>query len=344
MAATALHLMIPGLLDTWLDESGLNVHQRPDAPALEWLLAHADVDAVPASADAILFKLFGLDIPEDADLPVAAVTRLVDGGEADTGWWLRADPVHLRADQQGVFLVDACALAIEPAEVQALAAAFNHTFREDGLQLEALHPERWYLQLAADPGIRSYPLACVAGRDIRALLPYGTAKQLWHTRLTEIQMLFHTHPVNRIREEKGLPLLSGLWLWGGGVCPNHIHAPVSGVYAHDPLACGLARLVKMDINPVPDSAADWLSASDNNERDSLVVLEHTRRDPVEGDLDVWAAHIADLEQHWFVPCRQWVRSGALGTLRLYPGNGRCYTLTSAARWRFWRKRRSLLAY
>ena len=40
------------------------------------------------------------------------------------------------------------------------------------------------------------------GRDINALLPQGSAARRWRTLMTEVQMLFHAHPVNRAREEQ----------------------------------------------------------------------------------------------------------------------------------------------
>ncbi len=340
MAAT-LHLVVPGLLGPWpLEDRADPAFPRPVAPALEWLLARASVGPAPASADAALFRLFGLPAPEDADLPVAAVARLADGAEADDGWWLRADPVHLRPDLHGVFLVDARALAIEAAEARALVDAFNQTFADDGLQLDALRPDRWYLRLPADPGVRTHPLESVIGRDIKSLLPHGPAKRRWHALLTEAQMLLHAHPVNRAREDRNRPPINGIWLWGGGVRPVGARSPAVGLYANDPLTRGLARLAGSAISPVPEHADDWLDAG-GGESESLVVLETTRHDVADGDIATWAEHIAELDHDWFDRCRRWLKTGRLAALHLYPGNGRTYTVTGAARWRFWQRPRPL---
>jgi hypothetical protein len=341
--ATTLHLVIPGLLETGRFEPADPAFPAPAAPALGWLLARADVRAVPATSDGVLFHLFGLPVSDASDLPVAAVTRLADGGEAEDGWWLRADPVHLRPDLRGVYLVDARILAIEPAEARALVEAFNQTFAADELWLDAPRPDRWYLRLPADPGLRSHPLIDAIGRDINPLLPYGPNVRRWHALLTEAQMLFHGHAVNREREQRGQPMINGLWLWGGGRCPTGARAPAAGLYASDPLARGLARLAHVAVAPVPEHAGDWLDAS-AGESDSLVVLEATRHDAADGDSASWAEHVAELEYAWFTFCRRWLQTGKLVTLRLYPGNGRVYTLTGAARWRFWRRARPLPAY
>lgn len=352
-AAMALHLVIPGLLGPWSASQLAQIqYLQPAAPALQWLLARAEVhdghysgnlSRERGNADETLFQLFGLPIAEQADLPVAAIARLADGGVRTSDWWLRADPVHLRPDLHGVLLADARVLAIEPAEVAALVASFHQTFAEDGLFLEALRPDRWYLRLPADPGLRTYPLASVIGQDINAWMPYGAAGRRWNALLTEIQMLFHHHPVNRVREERNQPLINSVWFWGGGRCPENARAPAVGLYAHDPLTRGLAQLANAAIALVPEHAEDWRDAA-HGESSSLVVLETTRFDPADSEPTDWIAHIADLERAWFAPCRQWLQTGQLAELHLYPGNGRSYQIAGSARWRFWRRPRPLFYF
>ena len=335
--ATVLHLIVPGLLGPWPAEDRADPgFPRPAAPALEWLLARAAVRAAPASADAALLQMFGLAESPNTGLPVAAITRLADGGDPDDGWWLRADPVHLRPDLHGVYLVDARILDIRPAEAEALAEALNQTFAGDGLRIDALRPDRWYLRLPADPGLRTRPLLDAIGHDIGPLLPGGPDKRRWHTLLTEAQMLLHAHPVNRAREERDRPPINGLWLWGGGVCPRDARSPAAGLYANDPLARGLARLANTAVAPVPEYAGDWLDAA-GGEPDGLVVLDTTRHDAVDGDPIAWAEHVAELDRRWFGLCRRRLQTGGLAALHLHAGNGRTYAVTGAARWRFWRR-------
>ena len=49
--------------------------------------------------------------------------------------------------------------------------------------------------------------------------------------------------------------------------------------------------------------------------------------------------INDLERNWFAPCQRRLTSGQISALHLYGGQGRRYSLTGAARWRFWRRSR-----
>ena len=329
-----LHLVISGLLGPWPADLTL---PRPVVPALEWLLARAEIAEVPSSIEALLFQQFGLLVADEDDLPIAAVTALADGCEPGDGWWLRADPVHLRPDVQGVLLVDARALAIEPVEAAALAAAFDQTFAEDGLQLRVPCPERWYLRLLEYPGLRTYSLHDAIGRDINPLLPQGPNKRRWHTLLTEAQMLFHAHPVNRARDERRQPMINGLWLWGGGSLPEGAQAPAAQLYADDPLTRGLARLANVPVRSVPENADEWQEHA--HHADSLIVLDSTRYDRADSDPLAWVDHLAELERNWFAPCQRRLKSGQISALHLYGGQGRRYSLTGAARWRFWRRSR-----
>jgi len=134
--------------------------------------------------------------------------------------------------------------------------------------------------------LRTHALESVIGRDIKPLLP--SAKRRWHALLTEVQMLLHTHPINRARENRNQPLLNGVWFWGGGVCPTSARSPATTLYAGDPLTRGLARLANAAVAPVPERASDWLEAA-GEESDGLVVLDATRYDAIDGDFATWAA-------------------------------------------------------
>lgn len=341
---TTLTLVVPGLPGPGPADQP-RVGGPPPAPALTWLLARAERRPAPLELEPLLLAYAKLPSPADADLPVAAFTRLADGGgPEEIGWWLRADPVYLRPDLRGVFLTDARRLAITTEEAAALTAAFNRQFVDQAVQLAAYHPERWYLQLPAAPGLRTWPLAQAVGRDVRDLLPFGPDKGRWHALLTETQMLFYAHPVNQARAQRRQPLINSLWLWGGGELPParaEAGPPAELWWADEPLARGLAHWAGRPARPVPAHADAWRAAAVADHgaatQSHLVLLDLTRHDPADDEPLVWAEHVAQLERDWFAPCRRLLRSGQLQNLILDPGDGWRYALTSAARWRFWRR-------
>ena len=97
----------------------------------------------------------------------------------------------------------------------------------------------------------------------------------------------------------------------------------------------------MAVSPVPENASDWWEAS-THETDSLVVLNLARYDRIDGDVEVWADHVALLERDWFKPCQRMLQTGELAALHLYGGQSCWHSLTRAARWRFWRRNRSVV--
>ena len=84
------------------------------------------------------------EVEKQLNWPVAALTALIDGQPAASGFWMRADPVHLQLQRSRSLLLAAPALAITVAEAAALAETLNTHFAADGIVLNAAQPTRWY--------------------------------------------------------------------------------------------------------------------------------------------------------------------------------------------------------
>lgn len=339
---SSLGLLLPGLLGPWPQarETGFPL---PETPALNRLLARAESVSLPVTGfEAELCERFGLRA-HDTDLPIGALCRLADGGEPDDHYWLRADPVNLHADLRQVVLHDARHLAIDKAEAAGLCESFNHTFGADGLRLEAPRPERWYLRCDRAPTLRTASLIRAAGRDINPLLPTGADARRWNALLTEVQMLFHDHPVNQTREAAGRPLINGLWVWGGGRLPARLDPPGIGFYDNGTLGRGLARHAGLAVQPLPADATDWLEAR-GDETDSLLVFESLRWLVADADPFDWQARLDRLERDWFAPLLAVLRRGRVRQLELHPGDGRVLRVDRRGLRRFWRRPQPLSSW
>lgn len=321
-----LDLLVPGLLPP---ASELRL------PHLERWLARADVahDAA-ATAEAWLSKRFGLH-----GVPVAPVTLAVDEAP-QPGQWLRADPVYARVERDSLVLHHAAVLAIEPEEARALVESLRELFEPDGIEFRVPRPNRWYARVPAGELPETTPLAEAIGRDVFRRLPRGEGRINWPSAVTEIQMLFATHPVNLAREAVRKPPINAVWFWGGGVLPRDLTSPFQRVYAEEPFASGLAHLAAAEWADPPQRVQSVEGAGD-----MLVVLDEAARCLDEGNLPGWESSARRLDNEWFAGLGTAI--GRFGQVRIVlPAGGRVLvaTLTASSRWRLFRARRPLGAH
>lgn len=292
-------LFLPGLEE-------LAAADAPRLPALELLLARARAHpASESSCWAALARAAGGDLDR---WPVGPVSALAELG-AVTDDCLRVAPLGMDAEQQGVFRLRAAALAIDPEEADALAAAFNATFRSDGLRLVTPLPARWYLLRAAGGATapwRGFPGPTLAG-GARPAPPEPALRRL----LSEVELLFFAHPVNEARRDEGRPLIAGLHPWGGGRLEAQPADGGPAGVAGEPYLAGLQRLGVAE----PDDMI-WPLAPE------MLVLPALER----------------LEAEVLEPLARGLRHGRPGRLRIVTDRCR-YELATTDLWCFWRRPR-----
>jgi hypothetical protein len=153
-----------------------------------------------------------LALPADAAL--AACAALAD---AAPGSMWRVDPVHLHVGRDHLVLTDPALLALSAEDAQALAEAIARLHVDEGFALEVRGATRWYLR-EVDPArclrLHTRPLSGAIGRNIDAWQPTGEDARRWRRLVNEVQMTWHTHPVNAAREAAGLPTVNSLWIEG----------------------------------------------------------------------------------------------------------------------------------
>jgi hypothetical protein len=337
VAATVdqLVLLIPGLAGPVADRPVSDyIEIRP--AGLDRLLSRSMEEAVPyRGMEAALCHQFGISAV--ADLPVAPLSYLADSGQAPGRYLLRADPVHLRADQSRLRLFEAHSFFITRDEADALVASINAFSAVQDWQLSAPHPQRWYLSLPNAPDLHTTPPMQAAGQDIDALLPRGREAGHWAAVLNELQMLLHEHPVNRAREQRGEPVINSLWLWGGGVLPLSVQAQVDAVYADDALALGLARHAGIKGHAVPEYLGDLVS--DEAGRQRLLVLDGLAWPAHYNDIEGWLVRLEQLERTWFMPLLIALNSGRIGTLTIETCNGHRFSTDRKRQRAFWKRMR-----
>ncbi|BBP04177.1 hypothetical protein TPL01_27360 [Sulfuriferula plumbiphila] len=305
-------------------------------PALQTLLARADRTTAPAEGglDGWLCRAFGVD--KQQDWPIAPVTLLADGGEPGKDYWLRADPVHLRATRDKLMLVDSGAFQLTQSEAETYAQAFNAHFSAEGFTLYPLRPDRWYLKLDQPPALTTQPVTAVTGKHLDPYLPQGADGLKWHRLYNEIQMLFFSLPLNDAREARGELTVNSIWLWGGGTPPRITPAGTTRLWANDPTACAIALFAACPNAPLPHHATALADSTD----DALVLAGHLRGAAQYGDIIGWREGLQQLETDWFAPLLAMLKAGKVPALRIIvPGAAEIveWRVTRGMLLKFWRR-------
>ncbi|MGQ0526160.1 MAG: phosphoglycerate mutase [Betaproteobacteria bacterium] len=345
-AAMQCTLLIPRLW--WSRDAAAEAYRDLAVPALETLCARATHHAFPPIGwEAWLCQAF--EVERQRDWPIAPITLTQDGGDPQDAYWMRADPVHLRAHRHQLLLADSSAFDISQGEADILTQALNAHFDSEAFRFRAPSPERWYLRLDSLPQIGTTMLDDVAGTSIDPCLPKGPDALHWHRIMNEIQMLFHENPVNEAREARGELPINGVWLWGGGRSTAVRGRHFSNVTSDEPLASALAERADIPTAVLPADGRTWLDAGHDAERgpSALVVLNSLTAPARRGDVNGWRNALAELETRWIAPLLAALKKGRFQELVLVaPGNSGCarFELTRSQLFRFWRARRPLASY
>lgn len=328
-----LTLLIPGLLGP---QTNYPDDFAPRLDALELILARADHQPdLPDSLYRILCDLSGIEADPGRDLPVAALTRLFDDNQPPKSFWLRADPVHLRADRDGLVLMDSFVLGLNRHDALAIAAEVNRVLENHGWTLEVPHEDRWYIQMDEMPDLVTSELPTVVGRDIRRLLPQGGDAIRFHSLLNEIQMQLYNCDLNRLRESRGELPVNSIWLWGLGALPDDFEWEWTAVFSEDKFVQGMATITGTPCAGVPADLHGVLEQCGPKDS-ALVMLQHCQAPAQYQNMMLWHQALELLEQAWFKPALGLLRKRKLRSLRVIT-EGHCFNSSWLGIRRFWRR-------
>jgi hypothetical protein len=325
-----LDLLCPGLLGPL----PLLPQPLPQAPALTRLLTRAVWQSRPeVNPEMALLGALGVAQEGDQDQPFGALCLLADASEyAAEGVWMCASPVHLRADRDQLLVFAGRGVEPDRDEAETLVESFNRHFRSDGLTLLAPTPGRWYLRVDRRPALRTQPLSCVLGRSMAAYLPSGLDASDWMRFQNEAQMLFHASPVNRERERQGRPVVSGIWVWGGGELPAPPPEVPALIVGSHPLTVGLARW----LGARHQTLKQWQPGESTQSRRTLVYWDPPWAALTARDLVEWSRALATLDAILNVAELR-LREGSLSSIGIDAIPGGYYRLRRAHLRRFWRR-------
>ncbi len=325
-----LHLIIPDLLLP--SDVPPQAYEGMNLPALEKLLARSVRTTLPATTvEDFLCDHFAAE-------SVAPVRAAADGLDVSSGFWLCADPVCLQMQPSQVVLQpDVPCTAEEAAE---LCATLNAHCSEEGLVFQAPHPQRWYVRCPEPSAVMMTPLRAAAWRDVKACQPQGEDALRWMRIANEIQMLLHGHAVNQVREERGLPAINSLWLWGGGRAGS-LHSDFDMVSGDDALSSAYALAARVPV------AATLQELARGKGENGLWGCAAPNAAWQRGDVYRWREALQTAEREIALPVLQALQAGHVQTVTLdvlLESATLRFELSRTGLWKVWRPRHTLAHY
>ena len=332
-----LTLLIPGLFGP---RGAFTSEYIPQLDSLEKLMGRARCQALRENNYyRQAASLMQLESDPLQDLPVAAVTRLIDEHEPPQGVWLRADPVHLAPDRDRLLLIEPFAFELNQHDALAVAAEVGLVLQHHGWRLEAPHTRRWYIRFDKRPDLLTTDIKTVAGQDINQYLPTGSDARKFHQVMNEVQMQLHESDINRERAARNEVPVNSIWFWGLGGIPAILDRAWSTVYCNDDFINGLAML---SATPCRQVARDISMVLDNHPENALllVVLDHCHTCSQYQDLENWYQNLLNLDDDWFSGILDAMQEGVLDEVTLITGNME-FNVNKMALRKFWRRPKTL---
>lgn len=303
-------------------EMAADLIRQLNTPALATLLARAkplECQAFDGFSRALphetwAARQFGLEAPLRAgdSPPIAQAAMQTLGLTPESGVWFMLQPVHLHVARDHLVLSDLRQLDLSEQDSRALFDVAKPLFDEAGNTLVYGDAQTWFARADDWQDMQTSTPDAACGHNIDIWMPKGMHARDWRRLQNEVQMHWHTHPVNEKREARGLKPVNSIWLWGGtppsmnaspGVIKEAVNLP-GWMKAFNRFA---SRQVEVD------SAAELIAATPQH---GLLVLDALIGPALAGDWAEWLARLQALDIDWFAPLLDALKSGRIDQLSL----------------------------
>ena len=144
--------------------------------------------------------------------PVADLLRRYHGLE---GQWLIASPIHWQATHNDAMIVaSGSELQLSDQVSRLWFAAFKEFVTADHFNVHYHDAHTWLIQCDGKPLLDSKPVHTLHHKSLMPELRKLDETLYWQRLITEGQMFFSEHPLNKDRLASYS--INGLWFWGGG--------------------------------------------------------------------------------------------------------------------------------
>ncbi len=127
-----------------------------------------------------------------------------------------ATPLHAALGLSDLTAMDPVELLLSVDDSRALCEAADAHLHQDGVRVAFVDVDQWLVSCIQPIAVLTERPDWLVGEPLRPNLPRGKDARLVERWMNELQMLLFTHPVNIAREDRGLPPINVVWLWGFG--------------------------------------------------------------------------------------------------------------------------------
>lgn len=165
-----------------------------------------------------VFALSKLNLPIDTGTSLLeAATLGIPQAKTDitnkrSARWFSLTPVHWRAERDHINLISLSSKQIHENEMRTLVESIASWLAQWDWHIYVAKTNQWFIRTETEFDYHAPDLILAQSGQLESYLPHGFDLKRWQTLLTEIQMLWFNHPVNQLRQERGVLPINSLWL------------------------------------------------------------------------------------------------------------------------------------
>ena len=217
-----MHLLIPGALPLSNVAKDLLPQVEQHCPALverlKTLVATVQELAPEHTGctpfEAIRLQQLGYTPPAGANLGTGLAALHAGVKNPSETVWL-AELSAISVGREGATIAHPASFEVTADEADALFDAVSGLWADRAISALPLNNRQWRIWLDPSASTRSLTPAAMAEMRLSDWWPQEDSLREWRRLLNEIQMVWHDHPVNLARAERGEMPINSLWLFGG---------------------------------------------------------------------------------------------------------------------------------
>ncbi len=217
-----MHLLIPGALPPFNIAKDLLPQVEQHCPVLverlKMLVATVQELAPEHTGctpfEAVRLQQLGYIPPAGANLGMGLAALHAGVKNTSETVWL-AELSAISVGREGATIAHPASFEITTDEADALFDSVSGLWTDRAISALPLNNRQWRIWLDPNASTRSLTPAAMAEMRLTDWWPQEDSLREWRRLLNEIQMVWHEHPVNLARAERGELPINSLWLYGG---------------------------------------------------------------------------------------------------------------------------------